>query len=58
MLPPCPKPAFIFISGNGGNSGPLTVLITRVEGKLELRSCGGTGARPGTNGIGGQGIKY
>ncbi|KAJ7392019.1 hypothetical protein OS493_014955 [Desmophyllum pertusum] len=42
-------------SGDGGDSGTLTVLVARVDGNVELRSCKGSGAQPGTNGRGGQG---
>ena len=44
-----------YISGDGGDSGTLTVLVARVDGNVELRSCKGSGAQPGTNGRGGQG---
>ena len=46
---------FRFLSGDGGNAGTLKVLVTRVDGNVELRSCRGTGAPPGTNGQGGHG---
>ena len=46
-----------FISGDGGNTGTLTVLVSQVDGNVELRSCCGAGAPPGTNGRGGRGTR-
>ena len=47
--------SIFLIIGNGGDSGKLKVVVNRVDGNVELRSCRGSGAPPGTNGRGGQG---
>ncbi|XP_078344643.1 uncharacterized protein LOC144630195 isoform X2 [Oculina patagonica] len=42
-------------SGNGGDSGTLKVLVSEVDGNVELRACRGNGAVAATNGQGGLG---
>jgi len=44
-----------FSQDNGGNAGRIKVLVSEVEGIVELRTCGGNGADPARNGQGGQG---
>ncbi|KAJ7392017.1 hypothetical protein OS493_014953 [Desmophyllum pertusum] len=41
--------------GNGGEPGTLKVLVSEVDGNVELRACGGNGATAARNGRGGQG---
>ena len=43
------------LPGNGGNAGHIVLRYQRLEGKVELESCRGTGAGPAKNGIGGLG---
>lgn len=48
---------FNFFKGNGGDSGTLKVLVSEVDGNVELRACRGNGAVAATNGRGGLGTK-
>ncbi|KAJ7391106.1 hypothetical protein OS493_020131 [Desmophyllum pertusum] len=41
--------------GNGGNAGHQNLNVRRVKGKLELKTCRGSGAQAATNGKGGKG---
>ncbi|KAL9982966.1 hypothetical protein ACROYT_G005081 [Oculina patagonica] len=42
-------------SGNGGNAGRQTINVRMVQGKVELKTCRGTGGQAATNGVGGEG---
>ncbi|XP_078381057.1 uncharacterized protein LOC144663858 [Oculina patagonica] len=42
-------------SGNGGDAGYQNIYARQTEGKVELKSCRGSGAPPATNGEGGKG---
>ena len=43
------------ILGNGGNAGDIIFLYQRIEGRVQLTSCRGTGAPAARNGRGGNG---
>ena len=51
------KPSFVFqtFQGNGGDAGSLTIRYKTLQGKFQLKSCAGFGAKPGKNGKGGKG---
>ncbi|KAL9982961.1 hypothetical protein ACROYT_G005076 [Oculina patagonica] len=42
-------------SGNGGNAGRQTINVSNVRGKVELKTCRGTGGQAASNGVGGNG---
>lgn len=42
-------------TGNGGNAGRQRINIGRLQGKLDLKTCRGTGGQPAKNGAGGDG---
>ncbi|KAL9982967.1 hypothetical protein ACROYT_G005082 [Oculina patagonica] len=43
-------------SGNGGNAGRQTINVRKVRGKVELKTCRGTGGQAATNGVGGEAV--
>lgn len=42
-------------TGNGGNPGRQAINVRRVQGKLDLKTCRGSGGQAAKNGIGGDG---
>ena len=46
---------FCFKIGNGGNAGRQTIYLRKLKGKIELRTCRGTGGEAAVNGVGGAG---
>ena len=42
-------------TGNGGDAGRQTLHVLNVRGKIELKTCRGTGGQPAVNGLGGAG---
>ena len=57
----CLSPRYLFIyllnltTGNGGDAGRQTLHVLNVRGKVELKTCRGTGGQPAVNGLGGDG---
>ncbi len=49
------KEIFFLKTGNGGNAGRQTINVRMVQGKVELKTCRGTGGQAATNGVGGEG---
>lgn len=45
----------LFVIGNGGDAGYQNLYARQTEGKMELKSCRGSGAAAATNGKGGKG---
>lgn len=45
-------------SGKGGNAGRVKINYKKLNGSMILRTCGGTGADPAKNGVGGNGRCY
>ena len=41
--------------GNGGDAGRINVRYRTINGKFDLKTCGGVGALPAINGAGGKG---